>query len=219
MRNGRTVKTKRTVARALVCGFILTVIAEMFPFAASCAELPENVVRLHVIANSDSPEDQAVKEKVRDAVLLEAARWYGDAATMEEASGALCVHLEALQAAAERTLRENGVRDKVIVRVTDQYFPTRDYESFTLPAGTYRTLLVTLGEGRGKNWWCVVFPALCLPAAEERTDSALTEAARPSDVLSALPETQRDVVENPQRYRIKFKAVELFEELKRWLTG
>lgn len=214
MRNRWTAETKRTMARALVCGFILTAVAGMFPFAASCAELPENVVRLHVVANSDSPEDQAVKMKVRDAVLSEAAKWYGDAATMEEASGALCVHLEALQAAAERTLRENGAAEKAVVRVTDQYFPTREYESFTLPAGTYRTLLVTIGKGKGKNWWCVVFPALCLPAAEERVG-----VAQPNDVLSALPESQRDVVENPQRYKIKFKAVELFEELKRWLTG
>ena len=128
---------------------------------------------------------------------------------MEEASASLCVHLEALQAAANETLRANGAREKAVVQVTDQYFPTRDYESFTLPAGTYRTLLVTIGEGKGKNWWCVVFPALCLPAAEEK----------PTDVLSALPESQRDVVEHPQRYKIKFKAVELLEELKRWLAG
>ena len=214
MRNRRTAETKKTFFRALVCGFLLTAAAGMFPFAASCAELPDHVVRLHVIANSDDPADQAVKEKVRDAVLLEAARWYGDAATMEEASSILCVHLEALQAAAEQALRENGVKDKAVVRVTDQYFSTRDYESFTLPAGVYRTLLVTIGEGKGKNWWCMVFPALCLPAAEEKT-----ETARPDDVLSALPESQREVVEHPQRYRIKFKAVEWFEELKRWLCG
>lgn len=201
---------KKTVFRAAFCGFVLAAVWGMFPFAAACAELPEHVVRFHVIANSDDPADQAVKEKVRDAVLTEAARWYGDATTMEEASGLLCVHLEALQAAANETLRANGVQDQAVVRVTDQYFPTRNYEGFTLPAGTYRTLLVTIGEGKGKNWWCVVFPALCLPAAE---------ADQPSDVLSALPETQRDVVEHPQQYRIKFKAVELFEELKRWLAG
>ena len=209
MRNRWTKETKRTMARAMVCGFLLTAAWGMFPFAASCAELPENVVRLHVIANSDTRSDQAVKEKVRDAVLLEAAKWYGDAATMEEASALLCVHLEALQAAANETLRENGAKEKAVVQVTDQYFPTREYDSFTLPAGTYRTLLVTIGEGKGKNWWCVVFPSLCLPAAEDK----------PQDVLSALPEAQRDVVEHPQRYKIKFKAVELFEELKQWLTS
>lgn len=219
MRKSRTRETKKTMARALVCGFLLTAVWGMFPFAASCAGLPEHVVRLHVIANSDSRSDQAVKEKVRDAVLLEAAKWYGDADTMEEASSALCVHLEALQEAANEALRENGVQEKAVVRVTEQYFTTREYERFTLPAGTYRTLLVTIGEGKGKNWWCVVFPALCLPAAEERTDTVPAEPDRPSDVLSALPEAQRDVVENPGQYKIKFKAVELFEELKRWLTG
>ena len=218
MRKSWTRKTKKAMARALVCGFLLTAAAGMFPFAASCAGLPEQVVRLHVIANSDSRSDQAVKEKVRDAVLLEAAKWYGGAATMEEANSALCVHLEALQTAANEVLWKNGIKDKAVVRVTDQYFPTREYEDFTLPAGTYRTLLVTIGEGKGKNWWCVVFPALCLPAAEERTDTVPAELARPNDVLSALPKAQRDVVETPGQYKIKFKTVELFEELKNWLA-
>ena len=68
-------------------------------------------------------------------------------------------------------------------------------------------LLVTIGEGKGKNWWCVVFPALCLPAAEEK----------PEDALSLLPESQRELVKNPQKYKVKFKAVELYEELKKWL--
>lgn len=197
---------KRTFLRAMACGFILAAVAGFFPFAASCGSLPENVVRLHVVANSDSRRDQAVKLKVRDAVLAEAAKWYGDAATMEEASAALCVHLEAIQAAADRVLLENGCPATAKVQVTDLYFPTRDYEDFSLPAGKYRTLRVTIGEGRGKNWWCVVFPALCLPAAEENR----------SDVLAALPESEREVVENPQKYRVKFKAVELYEELRKW---
>jgi len=199
-------KTKRTVLRAMACGFILAATAGFFPFAASCGSLPENVMRLHVVANSDSRRDQAVKLKVRDAVLEEAAKWYGDAGTMEEASAALCVHLEAIRAAADRVLLENGFSETAKVQVTDLYFPTRDYEDFSLPAGKYRTLRVTIGEGKGKNWWCVVFPALCLPAAEESR----------SDVLAALPASERDVVENPQKYRVKFKAVELYEELRKW---
>lgn len=202
-----TGETKRTLCRAAVCGFLLAAVFSMFPFAASCEELPQNVLRLHVIANSDSAEDQRVKLKVRDAVLTEAAKWYGDDSTMEEASSTLCVHLEALQAAADRALLENGSMDRALVQVTEQYFPTRNYETFALPAGKYRTLLVTIGAGAGKNWWCVVFPSLCLPAAGESSE----------ELLTALPESQREVVEHPQRYHIKFKAVELYEELKKWL--
>ncbi len=198
---------KRTLLRAMACGFVLAMVASMLPFAVSSEELPRHIVRLHVIANSDSQRDQAVKLKVRDAVLREAEQWVGDAETMEEANSILCVHLETLEKAANKALRENGFSESAAVRVTDQYFPTRDYEAFSLPAGKYRTLLVTIGEGKGKNWWCVVFPALCLPAAEER----------PEDALSLLPENQRELVKNPEKYRIKFKAVELYEELKKWL--
>ncbi len=202
-------RTKRTLARALTCGFILAATVTMFPFAASCAELPENVVRLHVVANSDSSRDQAVKLKVRDAVLQEAAKWYENAGTMEEASALLCVHLESIRQAADRVLLENGFSETAKVQMTDQYFPTRDYEDFSFPAGKYRTLRVTIGKGKGKNWWCVVFPALCLPAAEEGC----------GDAFELLPESQRDVVENPEKYRVKFKAVELYEELRKWLNG
>lgn len=197
---------KRTLGRALVCGFVLAAAAGWFPFAASCETLPENVVRLHVVANSNSAGDQAVKLKVRDAVLEEASRWCGDAKDREQVNAALCVHLDSIRQAAEEALRENGVSDRVSVQVTDQYFPTREYEEFSLPAGTYRALRVTIGEGRGKNWWCVVFPALCLPAAGDREEA-----------LSILPEGQREAVTHPQKYRVKFKAVELYEELRAWM--
>lgn len=195
--------TRRTLAKSLVCGFLLTIAAVFFPFAASCEELPQNVLRLHVIANSDSPEDQAVKLKVRDAVLREASRWYEDARTMEEANSAVCTHLESITAAAREVLLENGVRQTAAAEVTEMYFTTREYENFSLPAGKYRTLRVTIGSGEGKNWWCVVFPALCLPAAEQRQD----------DVLAALPDSQQELVKHPGKYRVKFKAVEWYQEL------
>lgn len=199
---------KRLLARAAVCGFLLAAVAGWFPFAVSCAQLPEEVLRLHVVANSDSPEDQAVKLKVRDAVLREAAEWCAPADSMEQASAALCVHLESLRKAAEKVLRSEGAEEKVTAQMTDMYFTTRQYEDFALPAGKYRTLRITIGEGRGKNWWCVVFPALCLPAAEPR-----------EDVLAGLPDSQRDIVEQPEKYKVKFKAVELWEELKKLLEG
>lgn len=197
---------RQSLGRALACGFILAALGSWFPFAASCARLPEHVLRLHVVANSDSVEDQAVKLKVRDRVLQEAARWYQGSETMEEASASLCCHLGAIQREAQEALLENGCFDPVSVQVTDMYFPTREYEKFSLPAGKYRTLRVTLGAGGGKNWWCVVFPALCLPAAQEE------------DVLSALPPEQRELVEG-KGVRVSFKLAELYEELKNWLAG
>ncbi len=200
-------KQNKLLGKALVCGFVMAVIASFFPFAAACGGLPENVVRLHVVANSDSEEDQSVKLLVRDAVLEEAAKWYGGAQSMEEASSQLCTHLQSLGETARTTLAENGMEYSAKVEMTEMYFSTRDYGTFRLPAGRYRTLRVTLGEGQGKNWWCVVFPSLCLPAAGEEQ----------SDLLLSLPESEREIVENPEQFQVKFKAVELWEFLREWL--
>ena len=197
----------KLLGKALVCGFLLAVGASFFPFAAACAQLPQNVVRLHVVAHSNREEDQAVKLLVRDAVLEEASRWYEGAATMEEASAALCVHLESLGDTARQTLADQDMDYSATVQMTEMYFPTRDYGSFRLPAGRYRTLQITLGEGAGKNWWCVVFPSLCLPAASQE------------EALLALPEAEREIVENSQAYQVKFKVVELWESLREWLRG
>ena len=200
-------KQNKLLGKALVCGFVMAMITSFFPFAAACGGLPENVVRLHVVANSDSEEDQSVKLLVRDAVLEEAAKWYGGAQSMEEASSQLCTHLQSLGETARTTLAENGMVYSAKVEVTEMYFSTRDYGTFRLPAGRYRTLRVTLGEGQGKNWWCVVFPSLCLPAAGEEQ----------SDLLLSLPESEREIVENPEQFQVKFKAVELWEFLREWL--
>ena len=200
-------KQNKLLGKALVCGFVMAMITSFFPFAAACGGLPENVVRLHVVANSDSEEDQSVKLLVRDVVLEEAAKWYGGAQSMEEASSQLCTHLQSLGETARTTLAENGMEYSAKVEMTEMYFSTRDYGTFRLPAGRYRTLRVTLGEGQGKNWWCVVFPSLCLPAAGEEQ----------SDLLLSLPESEREIVENPEQFQVKFKAVELWESLREWL--
>lgn len=193
---------KKIFPKALICGFVLAALASFFPFAASSERLPESVIRLHVVANSDSAEDQEIKLKVRDAVLKEASKWYSGAQSMEEANSVLCTHLESINEAAEKVLRENGKEAEVISTVTDMYFDTRDYGDFTLPAGKYRTLCITLGEGEGKNWWCVVFPALCLPAC---TDAP--------DIL-----TETDLKAFSDKAEIKFKVVEIYEGIRKWLA-
>lgn len=200
-------RKRRLLSRALVCGFVLAALCSFFPFAAACGQLPRDVVRLHVVANSNGAEDQAVKLLVRDAVLEEAARWYQGAGSMEEASSQLCTHLQSIAGAARQVLGEQGVGYSATAQMTEMYFPTRDYGDFRLPAGRYRTLRVTLGEGAGKNWWCVVFPSLCLPAATQE------------EALLTLPEGERQVVEGGQDVQVKLKAVELWESLREWLRG
>lgn len=200
-------RKRRLLGRALVCGFVLAALCSFFPFAAACGQLPRDVVRLHVVANSNGAGDQAVKLLVRDAVLEEAARWYQGAGSMEEASSRLCTHLQSIAGAARQVLGEQGMGYSATAQMTEMYFPTRDYGDFRLPAGRYRTLRVTLGEGAGKNWWCVVFPSLCLPAATQE------------EALLTLPEGERQVVEGGQDVQVKLKAVELWESLREWLRG
>lgn len=194
-------KTKPMLPKAMLCGFVLTLLVSFFSAAAAGESLSEDVIRLHVVANSDSAWDQQVKLLVRDAVLEEADRFLAGVTDRQEAVSELCVHLGALEHAANRTLQEQGCAERARVEVTDAYFPTREYETFTLPAGTYRALRVTIGEGNGKNWWCVVFPALCLPAAEDADFSVLSSA-------------QEGVVCQPEQFRVGLKLAEWYESLR-----
>lgn len=191
--------------RAMAAGLVLSMVFYALPFFFSCDAISREVLRLHVLANSDTEADQALKLKVRDAVLTEAAKWYGDAKTFEEANTAVCTHLQSIQAAAQAAVAANGSAQQVAAEVTDVYFTTRDYADFSLPAGKYRTLRITLGAGKGKNWWCMVYPALCLPAAEKQEEN--------SDILKRMPEQESKIIENPGEYRVEFKVVEWYQEL------
>lgn len=202
-------RTQKLLVRSMACGFLLAACLGWLRVAGASEQLPENILRLHVTANSDSPEDQALKLAVRDAVLAEASQWCQGAENLEEANILVCTHLESITQAANDTIKANGFTDIAISQVTEEYFPTRKYDGFTLPAGRYRTLRVNIGQGAGHNWWCVVFPSLCLPAARDNQQ----------DILTSLPESQRNVAENPQRFRVEFKLTELYEQLKNWLAG
>ena len=128
-------------------------------------ELGRKVIRLHVIANSDSPEDQALKLRVRDRVLARAQEILEQSADMEQAEQALTAALPELTREARETLAAEGCAQPVQARLEPAEFPTKDYDGFSLPAGKYLALRVIIGQGAGQNWWCVVFPPLCTAAA------------------------------------------------------
>ena len=161
MRKIKTLYSRTLLLRAMACGLILTVLLNLAGFSAQCAALEENIVRLHVIANSNDEADQAVKLRVRDAVLREAEQWYGDAEDFDTAVTALCTHLESLEAAANSVLKAENFPYCAKAEICEMYVPTRTYESFKLPAGRYRTLRISLGKAEGKNWWCVMYPNMC----------------------------------------------------------
>lgn len=195
------------LVRAMAAGLVLSTLFYLMPFFFSCDAISQDILRLHVIANSDSEADQSLKYQVRDAVLTEAANWYGDAQSFAQADAAVQKNLPAIAAAAKAVVAENQGKQTVKAEVVDMYFTTRDYEGFSLPAGKYRTLRITLGEGKGKNWWCMVYPALCLPAAEKQEADA--------EILQQLPESEREIIANPAEYRVEFKIVEWYEALKK----
>ena len=163
------------------------------------------VVRLHVVANSDSAADQAVKLKVRDAVLAEASEFLSGCAGEAEAEAAICANLDRLESAAIRTLEENGFYYGVEITLGEEYYPRREYDGFYLPEGTYMSARVLLGGAEGKNWWCVLFPPLCTANAEEYTDK-LVEAGFTPYQVKLLTES------DTPRYKLKFRIVELIRD-------
>ena len=178
--------------------------------SAGRAALADRVLRLHVVANSDSEADQAVKLQVRDAVLMQTQPFLEGVTDSTEAEAVLLPHLEKLRLTARDTLEAAGFSDEVTVTLADQWFPTKDYGSFALPSGQYRALKVVIGEGEGQNWWCVVFPPLCMASVTEEVTAAAAQAGLTEQQVSLI--TGQD-----GGYVLKFKVMEWWEEfLQRW---
>ena len=172
--------------------------------------LADKVIRLHVIANSDSGADQALKLAVRDRVLEAAEGLYPPDADLEQARAALEENLEALAAAGQAEVETRGYGYPVTARLERCWFPTKEYGDFALPAGTYEALRVVIGDGAGENWWCVAFPPLCLGAASETVDEA-AQAGQCTD-------GQAKLIRPEEGYVLKFKCLELLGQLQGWLT-
>ncbi len=191
---------------ALMFGLLAAVVAGSW-LGQEQQELADSVIRFHVIANSDSQADQALKLRVRDEVLAQAERFYPEHATLTEARSALEEHLDDLAQAGQAVVNETGYDYQVTAELTNCWFPTKEYEGFALPAGNYNALRIVIGEGKGQNWWCVAFPPLCLGAASETVEEA-TQAGYFTPGQAAL------VTEQDEGYVLKFKSLELLGQLQ-----
>ena len=169
--------------------------------------LADSMIRFHVIANSDSQEDQALKLAVRDQVLAQAEDLYPEGATLSQARAALAANLDRLAEAGQRVVDQAGYSYPVTAQLTQCWFPTKEYEDFALPAGNYQALRIVIGEGAGQNWWCVAFPPLCLGAASESMEDAV-QAGHFTSEQAAL------VTEENEGYVLKFKSLELLGQLQ-----
>ena len=177
------------------------------------AALADKVIRLHVIANSDSAEDQALKLQVRDRILEEADGLFSGGATLEEARAALQASLPALARAGAQVVGEAGYAYPVTASLEDGvWFPTKEYDGFSLPAGQYTALRLVIGEGGGQNWWCVVVPPLCLGSVTETAAETAAEGGFSGEDISLV--TGED-----EGYVVKFKAIELWEQFRGWIES
>lgn len=197
---------KKRVRISVLFGLVCAILLSMTHFGALCEDLRQNVLRLHIIANSDSAEDQQLKLKIRDEILKETGNTFLGAKDLATAEIMTQQNLDTFEKIANRVIKENGFNYKAQATLGDSFFETRHYDTFSLPAGTYRSLIINLGKGEGKNWWCVIFPSICMPSATE------------SNLRDSVSDNSAQIAENSDRYIIKFKAVEIYEKIKNFFA-
>jgi stage II sporulation protein R len=168
--------------------------------------LQDHIVRLHVVANSDSEEDQEIKLIVKDAVAATVQEIQSGLMGKNEVLSALRESLPLVESVANNTLASLGVSDRVQVSLEKEEFDTRVYDTFTLPAGVYDALRVVIGDGEGKNWWCVAFPSLCIPASSKDFSATATGAGFSQSITNTIS--------NPKQYQVRFFLLDCIGKLE-----
>ncbi len=191
----------KRIKLSLCFGLICAILLAMTNFNALCDDLRRNVLRLHIIANSNSIADQNLKLEIRDEILKESSAVFASAQNLSVAEDKAKGQLSHFNEIANRVIKENGFNYKAEVSLGECFFETRHYDTFSLPAGNYRSLIIRLGEAKGKNWWCVIFPSVCIPAAT-------------SNLRDSVKEESAQIAEQSGRYIIRFKTVEIYEKIK-----
>ena len=194
----------------LCCVFVLcAAICNILPIHGE-EKIYDSVLRLHVLANSDSDEDQALKLKVRDAIIAYVSPRVIDSASREEAIEILQGELYKIEEIAADVIKDEGYNYSVNVTLTLEEYPTRNYEAMSFPSGEYVSLRVLIGEAEGQNWWCVLFPPLCLSSASEKAENedAFISVGLNSDQYKIITETEDTT------YYLRFKLLEAIQNLK-----
>ena len=183
--------------KSMCVGFVLTVIFSFLPFQTVCETLTQDVLRLHILANSDTNEDQELKLLVRDEITKECKEFFSEAQSLEEAKEITLENLEELNKTAATVIKEQGKDYTVSVQLCEEYFNTRYYGSVTMPAGKYTALQIKIGKAKGENWWCVLYPSLCVGTSTDY--ESFEENLTPQEC---------SVVSSGNKYEFKFKIVE-----------
>lgn len=199
--------------KLLICTFIILAVAlfaGLFPVHGE-EEIYDTVVRLHVLANSDSEEDQELKLKVRDRVIELVSPTVENCTSQSEAIAAIGGIMDELETVAEEVVRAEGYDYDVKLLIGEEYYPTKTYETCAFPEGEYVSLRVCIGDAEGQNWWCCLFPPLCLSAASEESEKSNEEAfisvGLTGDQYKLITESDK-----PQ-YKARFKILETFQKI------
>lgn len=188
---------------ALCFALISAIFLSLAVFDARCEDLRKNVLRLHIIANSDNADDQNLKLEIRDEILSQSTDLFDTATDITTAKIIAEQRLSEFKEIAEQVISDNGFDYTVSVKLDKSFFETRVYDDFTLPAGIYDSLLITIGEGKGKNWWCVIFPEICVSAASK------------GDLTDTVSNESANVAKSQKRYKAEFKIVEVYQKIKK----
>lgn len=201
---------KKTSTLIFAAGLILTILISngiaVIRDGRRLEQLRGSVLRLHILADSDSEHDQKLKLKVRDA-LLECGI-FEEAASLKEAESAAAEKITEITEIAESVLRENGCDRPVTAELADVEFDERVYGDITMPSGEYRALQVKIGSAQGKNWWCVMYPPLCIPAA--CGDEELKNDRSAEEIFS---DEELDILYQPKKYRVRFAIWDKIKEI------
>ena len=197
---------KKLLKRVIIC-FLLVCLVYAGALIADREKLKSELIRLHVVGASDSAEDQTVKLRVRDAVLESLQEGLDGVTDVAAARAYIEAHLPQLEEVANRALAAAGFADKATVRLQVEEFAARVYDTFTLPAGLYEALRITIGEGEGRNWWCVAFPSLCLSATTEGFEAVAAGAGFSEELTGSLT----------GEYEVRFYLLDLLGQLENFL--
>lgn len=188
---------------SITVGIVVAILFSICSFAKTSEEIRSDVLRLHVIANSDTSVDQNLKLRLRDYILQEGKDIFNGSVNVENAVEKLEPVLPELEKSAKAFVNRAGFDYDVKISLSNEYFTTRTYETVTLPAGKYLALRVVIGSGEGHNWWCVMFPPMCVPAADKK-----------DEIENVFSEKEIKLVESKPKYEPRFKVVEIYEQLK-----
>ena len=198
--------------KKFVCTLLLIAVAfYLGTVSADKQFLSENLIRLHVVADSDSKEDQAIKLRVRDAITEKLETVMKNLPDADVAKEYLRENLADLEQLANEVLQEAGNSCKATVTLAKEAFPTRQYDTFTLPAGIYDALRVTIGSGEGQNWWCVVFPGLCVSATSDGLEDTAAGAGFSDTLTGSLT--------GKKEYKVRFFLLDCFGWVENWIYG